>query len=147
MRPRTYILVAIGLISSAYGVSFFLSAVVEELSTGQVITRHGAGCFMASLMFLHPIWLANPLLWIGVCFFARKRWLVAGALGLLATVVGSTVFSFPTVTPRGTSRFGIGYYLWIVSMVLLSILSFMGRWMKNRHIIFKPTFFSHPIER
>jgi hypothetical protein len=140
MRPRTYILLAIGLISSAYLVAFFLSAEVEELSNGQVITRHGAGCFMASLVVLHPVWLANPLLWIGVYFFAKKRWLLAGVLGLLATVVGLTVFSFPTVTPKGTSRLGMGYYFWVASMVFLAILSFMGRWMKNRHIIFKPSF-------
>jgi hypothetical protein len=130
MRPRIYSLVAIGLISSAYVVSFFLSAVVVELSDGQIITRHGAGCFMVSLVFLHPVWLANLLLWIGVYFFARTRWLLAGVFGLLATVVGLTVFSFPTVTPRA-SRFGMGYYLWVASMVLLAILGFMGRWMKG----------------
>jgi hypothetical protein len=141
VKPQTYRVFAIVVISCAYIISFFLPAVVMDRSTGEVVTRPGGAAFMASLVFLRPVWLANPLLWIAVYSIARKKWLQAGALGLLATIMGLTIFHFATVEsgPMGGpwtlggpwTGFGIGYYLWVASMGLSAVLGFVGHWMKK----------------
>jgi hypothetical protein len=127
VRGHTYLRSAIGLIGMLYAVSFFLPALRDDLSTGQVVYRVGAGCFVVSLLFLHPAWFANPILLIAVYFFARRKWLLAAVLGLVALVLGLTAFSPPSVDARGTlARFWVGYYLWLASMAAVIVFALLG---------------------
>jgi hypothetical protein len=97
-----------------YVVSFFLPAVGWE--------GFGFMAFFWSMVipsFL-PMWLANPVLWIGYVKAANQRWhavTIAGVVALGLAMSESWVF---------WRQVNVGYFLWIGSMALLAAAGLAG---------------------
>jgi hypothetical protein len=94
----------------------------------------GYACYVQSFHVLspdEPIWLANPLVWLG-CFalwFRKSLW--AGVLGLTAVgLVLASVVSWTTLFSLG-GNFVLGSEIWLASMVLLAVAGFY-EWRKPR---------------
>jgi len=90
-------------------------------------------------------WLPNPLFLIGWCLYALGRFRWAAILGLIATVVGSiwgVVLIYDTLAwvPADAKfqdcarsvlneiryRLGYGYCLWLVTLVMLTVESYLA---------------------
>lgn len=106
----------------AYGVSFLLPA-VSSRDDPRILYGYEAFLQAMSWPLVWPLWLANPLFWIGCYWFVTGRWRRASILGLWATLLGlSEVVLFPS-----SFAVKIGYALWIMSMVLLTVFG-LGLW-------------------
>jgi len=113
MRPvRWLVVVVIGI----YAVSFVLPTMGE---------RPGVWAFDNGLLMLwrDPAagvgWLANPAFWCGAYFCATQRWSKAVWAGAGASLLAlSGGFALPGL--------GLGYYVWLASMVLLNGVGLIG---------------------
>jgi hypothetical protein len=98
-----------------YGVSFFLPV----LSPGRMF---GLEAFIYSVLMVVtiPMWLANPMFWLGLALLSGRRWQGACFYGLLALVLGlSESWMF-------WDQLTVGYFLWVGSMALLALAGWCG---------------------
>jgi hypothetical protein len=96
-----------------YGVSFFLPA-----SKG--LLGFQAFFFSVLMVFTIPMWLANPLFWLGLALLSGRQWQAARFYGLLALVLGlSESWMF-------WEELSTGYFLWVGSMALLAAAGWCG---------------------
>jgi HEAT repeat protein len=74
-------------------------------------------------------WVANPAIWVGVFFLARRKPRVAAGAGLLAFVLGlaylELMVGHSLLSPNSYS---VGYFCWVASAMLLTATSFGLRW-------------------
>jgi len=74
-------------------------------------------------------WLANPVFWYGVYLLRKRRWRRVFYTGTVAALLALSVL--PMSFPGG---FGLAYYVWLASMVLLSgagLIGLRGWWSDN----------------
>lgn len=62
-----------------------------------------------------PVWLANLALWIGLVLLATDRTRAAGITGVVAVVL-----ALPPMLHGPEEHLLIGYYAWLLSMVILA---------------------------
>jgi len=69
--------------------------------------------------------LANPLMWLALYSFSTQRWLAACLLAMIAFFFGlyAVGLLFKGVI---TERLGLGCYLWLFSMVALTVMANMN---------------------
>lgn len=125
-----------------YIASFFFYAFYDEGINSGI---YGATCFMNGLVFLVPvilldifnlsmkflwiiIWLANPLYWLALYCYYRRRYNVGGnillaaiVLGLLFLFVKDVHYGNVTTSSRVIGEKMLGYYLWLSSFFVLFI--------------------------
>jgi hypothetical protein len=113
----------LALVISVYSSSFFLPAYQDGernpvLSGCEVFacTLHGGGEYFPSCLIL---WLPNPIFWAGLCFLALRNRPDAGVMGSLAVVMAALDGHFDGHSLRGNESLKPGYYVWLLSMVLL----------------------------
>lgn len=75
-------------------------------------------------------WFANPLFWIGLVLFACRQFWASTGVGLAAILLALTSLLAKTWwfnEGMGTpiAGFGIGFYVWFSSIVLLAIAPFI----------------------
>lgn len=117
MRTRWLFWVVIGI----YAVSFVLPAYVPPVYGRQAV-RQTPG---VQVFLLGPLagvgWLANPAFWGGAYFCARRRWSEAVWAGVVASLLALSFIVF-----GGSTDLGLGYYVWLASMVLLTGVGLIG---------------------
>lgn len=123
--PKGSVMLATPFFSMAlcvYGISLFLPT-YEMVIWGRPDIGKGYHAFLwgAILPRLWIPWLANPLFWFGaICFVAhRYQWALIGGIMALAASTSTTLWLF--YGPEHGPQLFIGYYLWMVSTVLLSL--------------------------
>lgn len=133
-------------IVGVYAVSFLLPAVTastryeNENGTARV-ARHsvsGVQAFQTTLgvtrtlpVTLHSLyWLPNPLLWLGCGFLLLRRRKMAAAAGGIALLLGL----LPLFSLREENYIWMaGYWIWLASMVLLTLSDARWRWSRTIH--------------
>jgi hypothetical protein len=106
-RPDSNIVLTC-MIGALYAASFFLPATK---------TMPGYAAFVCSVLFLIgiPMWLANPVFWVGLYRLAHGRYQAAGRSGILALVLAlSECWMFE-------GDLSYGYFLWVGCMGLLAL--------------------------
>jgi hypothetical protein len=113
-------------IATVYVAAFFLP--VTDAATPRQMRGYEAFFWaFVSIVYL-PMWLANPALWFGGSQFLARRWNSARNAALVAVALGvSEVWMWDDVPNSG-------FYVWIGSMILLSIASEIGRLAELRSI-------------
>jgi hypothetical protein len=102
-----------------YGTSFFLPAIESLL---------GFGAFWYSLLMVItiPMWLANPLFWLGLGLLFGRQWQAARFYGILAMALGlSESWLF-------WNELSAGYFLWVGSMSLLTLAGWSAELRSSR---------------
>jgi hypothetical protein len=100
-----------------YVISFFLPALGDK---GGGILGFQAFIYSVLLVVTIPMWLANPLFWLGLALLMRRQWHGARFYGLLAVVLGlSESWMYG-------KELAVGYILWVGSMVLLTVAGWCG---------------------
>jgi hypothetical protein len=112
----------------------------------------GHEIFIATLKQGCPLWLANPLLWLGCLALMARQWRWAAFAGLIAVVLGvpsrftghpsaaylaehddsERLLSGITVQKLPSPTLLAGYGIWLASMVLLAGGGFYGWWSSRR---------------
>jgi hypothetical protein len=98
-----------------YGVSFFLPAAGTFL---------GFQAFVCALLFIIgvPMWLANPVFWLGLVMLSRREYRSASHAGMIALVLAlSECWMF-------SGELKAGYYVWAGSMAVLALVGLFGEW-------------------
>jgi hypothetical protein len=108
-----------------YLASFPLPAITGYFETTRVEdTAIGGVAFVLGLV-LFPVctvlWLANPLMWIGLAAFRRGKLNKALAFGIAASVCALGTLAIPNW------KVGVGYFLWLGSMCLLTSCAVIAR--------------------
>jgi hypothetical protein len=96
-----------------YAVSFVLPA------CGQML---GYQAFLWSVIFIFcfPMWLANPVFWVGLACASWGEWSATRTYGLVALVLSlSEAWMF-------WGELAAGYFLWVGSMALLAVAGWCG---------------------
>jgi predicted Ser/Thr protein kinase len=88
---------------------------------------YGWECFRNAWTWQYPCWYANPALWAGCVLVLLRRWLWGGLVGLLALILGMTVWN-----PFSQSRYLAGYWVWVASMAVLAGGSLYAWWTGRR---------------
>jgi hypothetical protein len=117
------LLLAVATIVACYGASLGAPVFADTPPV------RGYQAFSAALSHRETVllWLANPLLWFGIYALARAGWLVATLCGLGALLLTGGSSYWLSQSPPGvtfnflTADLGIGLYLWLASMVLLTL--------------------------
>ena len=103
----------VAVVLGTYATSFFLP--VTDADTPQVMYGYQAFFWaLVSIIYL-PMWLSNPVLWVGCGYCVDGRWTAARNCGLLAILLAISEVWFWDDPPE------IGYYLWVASMVVLAV--------------------------
>jgi hypothetical protein len=120
-EDRLWDAIAMGVVAAMYAIAFFLPVV--DISRPSM-TVSGGTAFLAWIYrviegdhYRLLSWSANPLFWLAFLLFAinwRREALVAG---LLAVALAASIW-----IGLG-DRLRVGYYCWLASMILLTILS------------------------
>ena len=98
-----------------YATSFFLPVI--DAGTPQAMYGYQAFFWaLVSVIYL-PMWLSNPVVWIGCGYCVDGRWKAARNCGLVAVLLAISEVLFWDDPPE------IGYYLWVASMVMLAVAS------------------------
>lgn len=81
----------------------------------------GWQAFVIGLVVKPLGWVANPAIWLGVFFLARRKPRVAASLGVLAIVLGlmylELLVGHSLLSPHSYS---VGYFCWLASAMLLT---------------------------
>jgi hypothetical protein len=96
-----------------YGVSFFLPA------TGRIL---GYQAFVCALLFVicAPMWLANPVFWLGLVMLSRREYRSASHAGMIALLLAlSECWMF-------SGELDSGYFVWAGSMAVLALVGLFG---------------------
>jgi hypothetical protein len=106
---RPSLLISIGL----YATSFLLP--VTDADSMQVM--YGYQAFVWGFLFVVflPMWMANPLFWIGCHHFYHGRFQVARNASLTASALAVSELWLWDDRPS------VGYFLWLASMLLLAV--------------------------
>jgi hypothetical protein len=104
---------ALIVINSLYAVSFAMP--VTDAGTPQAM--YGWQAFLFSLVYVIflPMWLADPVFWIGCLSYANGRFHAARNAGLTAAVLAVSEVWLWDDRPE------IGYWIWLASMLLLAV--------------------------
>jgi HEAT repeats/PBS lyase HEAT-like repeat len=90
---------------------------------------YGWQAFVIGLVVRWFGWAANPVIWLGVFFLARRKPRVAAGAGVLAIVLGLTYLELlvghSLLSPRSYS---VGYFCWLASAMLLTAAGLGLRW-------------------
>ena len=86
----------------------------------------GCECFILKYRSRSPSWLANPLLWLGCLALLIRRWLLAGILGLTSVLFAESAIFIGPDRSGFEETFQAGYWMWLVSMMLLTVGGFYG---------------------
>jgi hypothetical protein len=143
-QRKSSLSVAVLLFSSSlavYSISFFLPT-FEIVVKGTPSVSYGYEAFAIGLLspLLSPLfgglrvfapWLANPLFWFGAVSFVTSRCRRACAAGVTAGVTAIVTSTSLWVFNDSESRslLLLGYYLWVLSIVLLTLAAAM-KWMR-----------------
>ncbi len=117
-------------IAAVYALSFSLQAATDDRHGG---VMSGYGCFLRAFQaFLRlgpgePVWLANPLLWLGCVALWFRKPLWAGLFGL--TAMGLALTSL--LSGNAPSGLFLGAWMWLASMALLAGTGFYD-WRRPR---------------
>ena len=65
-------------------------------------------------------WLANGVYWLPVIVVAKRRWPLAACLGGTASIMAFSVLLGDGFSRLDLSAWGVGYWSWSGSMVLLT---------------------------
>lgn len=104
---------AVAAIAGTYTWSFFLPATQDWIGpVGKLLTGWEAFRSMGCL----PVWLANPLLVLGVMAFLVRYYQTALILGVAATLDACILL-------ENYRDLYAGYYLWLTSMLLLTVVA------------------------
>ncbi len=101
------------LAATMYAVSFFLPA------TGSIL---GYQAFVCALLVVicAPMWLANPVFWLGLVLLHRREYRSAGHAGMIAVLLAlSECWMF-------SGELGVGYFVWVGSMAALTLVGLFG---------------------
>lgn len=102
-----------------YASSFLLPVMAEDFLGFQAFLSGLIG-----LLILVPIWLANPLLWIGWGLLSRGKPKGAAICGWFATPLALLTLVYDFDIQFGFKS--IGYWAWTASMALLLLAGMMG---------------------
>jgi hypothetical protein len=102
-----------GLAASLYVASFFFDAAAG-------VAGWQAFIWSVLLVVYLPMWLANPVAWIGFARLLEGRRRSAGGAGLLAVLLA---FSESWLFFR---ELRVGYFLWVGSMAVLAVAGLLG---------------------
>ncbi len=90
---------------------------------------YGWQAFVIGLVVRWFGWAANPVIWLGVFFLARRKPRVAAGAGVLAIVLGLTYLELlvghSLLSPKSYS---VGYFCWLASAMLLTAAGLGLRW-------------------
>jgi len=81
---------------------------------------------LRDFLYILPLWLSNPLLWVGVVLWTMYRWRASAIVGVLALIGGtflpdahgSVDFLLAGIF-RTDCGFLAGYFVWLGSMLML----------------------------
>jgi hypothetical protein len=96
-----------------YGVSFLLPAAGRML---------GYQAFVCAVLFVIgvPMWLANPVFWLGLVLLSRREYRSASTAGIVALLLAlSECWMF-------SGDLGVGYFVWVGSMAFLALVGLFG---------------------
>ncbi|MEO8271683.1 MAG: hypothetical protein ABI557_18315 [Aureliella sp.] len=100
---------------NTYAVSFTLP--VTDANTRHAMYGYQAFIYGFFSVIYLPMWMANPLFWIGCVHLNRNRWKSASRAGLCAVLLAlSEIYQWD-------DRPEIGYLVWLSSMVLLTLVA------------------------
>lgn len=129
-------------IAAVYAISFVLPAApapILDLLGIYAFLQGATGGYCATGSFsiiFFIMWLANPTFVVGAVFLARERWMEAALLGMIAASLASSWIipddlraKIPPdwLVPRRPIAPLIGYYVWLASMLLLSLAGSVGQ--------------------
>jgi hypothetical protein len=132
VTTRRWRWLCVAVVAGVYAVSFFLPAETILSAPGAVYfwsiptgfcQRLAAGTLTGDSLWGLVGWLPNPLLVAGLILTALRRGRSALGAGLLATACACIWLldcSF-TISSNGLMILNVGYYVWLASMLLLSI--------------------------
>jgi hypothetical protein len=123
--------VIITLSLAVFGLSLAFPAICFDTSDGKY---PGSLCLMIGWLAIlegMPMWLANPLLLLCLIFLGFKQYGIAFGLGLPAVSLALYSLSIKAMAcdDQGVmipvTGFGAGFYLWLLSMVIPTVGSFI----------------------
>jgi hypothetical protein len=106
------------------GCSLALPALVVDPPSQTVF---GLNCLLLgwlSLLQGWPMWLANPLCWLGLIFLCVKKYYVSFGLGVVAIALALCTYSITRIlrdeggTMEKVTGLGSGFYLWLMSLLI-----------------------------
>jgi MYXO-CTERM domain-containing protein len=110
--------IALAVVLGLYAASFLLP--VADAGEHQEILGYQA-FFWAPLTIVYlPMWLANPVLWLGCACAGDQGWRAARNAGLAAVLLAVSEVWLWDDPPE------LGYYLWVASMVALGLAGLIG---------------------
>ena len=117
-------------------VSLFLPAIDGNgfpALSGMDVLRQGAGVILDGIVS----WYANPLILAALGVLALRRFKVALALALFATLLALSSFGAGPLAERAGRSvpafgFSIGFYLWLLAFLLADIAAALGIYKESR---------------